>query len=369
MDNGEMDLDYLSDFYKPLAMVFKPFSTVHTTFSNLNDLLTAHNITSIKRVEYNIPNHGHSPLDAIDVYLGNLNKIELHNFAGFVYYNQLEPVNTAKMRSYPYDVIIAVGRNRLTSVVVDIPIHMFPWTSAFFSLKDNADVLYRAPPLDIPSTHRMVRNCQRCTKNNRKCMKMDMNLSCLQCVPGDCSPDPDENIARVEQYYAEIMNTSYGLSAAYQYLLHTVKKAANCSRKPLLSNRDRVTLLTMVRADYNGIANWDAESAILAHCKSAQSVLFRNGKLEIVKERGMESIYGFECIDGLGHASATPHLGFPSSISVRNLLDTAISMVGTMVYTEECIWMRDGQFKPSRVFCVAGMMMHCDVSFVMGWNY
>lgn len=363
-----MDFDtfhYLSDFYKPLAIVFKPFSATHVAFSDLTKLLTDNNIILTKRVLYHAPN-ANSPLDTVEVYLGNLSKTHLQNFAGFVYYNGLEPINAATM-IYAYDVVVAIGRNRQSTAVVDIPVSMFPWSSPLFSIRDTPDVLLRPPPCSLLSTHKMIRSCHRCTAHNRGCVPTPGRLSCIQCKPGECMPSSGENVARSREFHATIMNTAYALSPAYQYLLHTVKKAANCSKKPILSNKDRTLLLAMVREDCNGISDYGSEAAIHEHCKSVQSVYFANGKLEILFEKDMENLYGFQ--DTPAIASATPHLGFATPDSVRNLLDAALSSIGTMVYIEESIWMRDGQFKPSRVFCVAGMMMHCDVSFVIGWNY
>lgn len=377
-ENQELSVDLLTYFegcLHPLCMVFTPFCTTHQSFHDLSSLLAEHQISPYNKVEFRISN-ATGALDAIDIYYGNGTDIELNNFTGFLRFNpQLQPTNNATY-VWKYSVVIAVGRNKLSGEMVDIPISMFPWTSVPFSINSETDIFQRDIPSGYVSMHQLIRACVKCLKRKKPCIRLP-GMVCAGCDVDKCEAEKGEEYGRAEAFYESAAVNSFAFSPAYQHLIQCVKVATQCNKVPRMNAAMRQDLKMLVQTRYSGHANPIAEQEVIRNSRSAQAVEFRHGDMKVLFEKEMQGVFGFTAypqsrLAKVKVASVTPHLGLASPDKSYSIVDAAISRPGEIFYMEDSVMFMEGGkhvFRPARIFMVGGVPSEDCMSFVVGWIY
>jgi hypothetical protein len=369
-------VDYFADSVKPLAMVFSTFNTTHRTYDTVEQLLAEYGVSASNKVELVVP--GDSHLQVIEVYYGNRWSTDLANFLGFINFNGLETQNGATYR-WAYDVIVAVGRLRVGSVdiPVDIPAHMFPFSTVPFSLVDSPDIFNVGVPAVHPVLHTLVRRCSSCATRKRSCLAVP-GMTCQNCAPGTCRPQEGEENGRAQMFYDATAAVSYALSPPYQHLIQSVKAAVGSNKEPKIPHHVRCFLKGLVQ-DRHVTGPRPATSEVLkSNCAAVQVVRFQNGTMSRVYERGVEQLFGFEDYEGcrlskVRVAAATPHLGLARAEKSYSLIDAALSRQGEIFFFEDQIMYKRGPreygFKMARLYLTASVIAEDDMIFTLGWTF
>lgn len=361
--------DLLAESTRPLSMVFQAFVTSHELYRDVATLLAKYHVNAANKVEFLVKN-GNGHLDVVDVYYDHPSDIESSNFMGFLAFNRnLDTVNGATYL-WKYRTIIAVGRNRLSGAMMDIPAYMFPWTMFPFVATSN---LFHEPIVsDAPPRHQLVRTCKTCQKTKKSCIRLD-GMCCTACPPGKCEPVDGEENARAQLFHDSATSNAFAFSPPYQHLIQSVKAAQECSRSPKLNAVARKYLKLLVEEFHVGVVNPVTEQEVFRSCRSAQIVEFLNGRMRVVLEKNMGGVFGFDAYEKtrlkkVKVACCTPHLGLSSPQKAYSLVDAAISRPGEIFYLEECIMLRGGEFVSARIFMVGSAQSEDRMTFVVGWN-
>lgn len=367
-------LEYLEDCCRPLCMIFRPFSTVHQAVFDLATLLEFYQISPSNKIEMAF-DCAQGPLDILDVYVGKKVKEELGNFVGFLQFNEnLKSVNCATY-TWHYDIIIAVGRNRLADVVVDIPLHMFPWTCTPFSI-DDANVFDLEVNSGYISQHGLARCCLLCRKKKKSCVSVG-GMACKSCDPGFCEPSDGEEYGRAQMFYEATAAHAFAFCAPYQHLIQCVKAATKCNKNPKMNSTMRQQLKKMVETAHSNQYNLRHEEHVILNSKSVQTVEFRNGHMKVIHEMNMEGVFGFNKYSKSKHSKnhvtcVSPHLGLATPDKVYSMIDAALSQPGKIFYVEDSLMFKeDGvyTFRPGRIYMVGGIKSEDCITFVVGWTY
>lgn len=353
-------------------MIFFPFLTLHVTYDALPTLLGNYGLTPSQHIEMVVANPD-SAVDRIDVYYGSRAPTELQNFVGFVKYAHL--TSTIAYR-WDYDVIVAVGRNALSGVILDIPVSMFPWTAVCFSV-DATPTIFQSPLLQIPCQpqHTYVRRCFQCSIRKHVCAVLP-GMRCASCDASNlgCHPQEGEEYARAEYFYDRMAATAFAFCAPYQHLIQSVKVKLRCEKAPRMPARSRAELLGfMTTVPFAGYCP-EAEQIILRMCASVQCVRFQNGTMTIPWERNMKDIHGFNAytlcrLVKVRVAAVSPHFGLSSPEKAFGIIDSALDQVGNIFWLEDVFMSPTYKFRLGRMYMVAAIYSEDHMTFTVGWTF
>lgn len=307
-------------------------------------------------------------IDEIHAYIGNRTGVELANFSGFVQLHGLKEGRHGISMVWQYDVVMAIGWNRMAGIVVDIPWYMFPWSPRLFSQLDAPDVLHRpVPPLQATIYHQLAARCRKCAGDKVRCVPAE-GLQCNHCNYMECVPSRKETIARIDACYGLAQSVFFALSPPYQHLLMCTKTAASYNGGPKMSHTQRTQLGALVRDSFVGGDTNIAIEGVDAY----QKVVFRSGKMSVLDSMGIGEL-GFPAPPYLNPrkmaSSCTPHLGVADYRVALTIVDNALEEPGIVHWKEECVW-KGGHFMSARIFSVASIPDVDTIFIVIGfkWN-
>lgn len=271
---------------------------------------------------------------------------------------------------WEYDLIVAIGWNRMTNTIVDIPWYMFPWSPCLFTHLDAPDI-FQCPvqPFLGPISHRLVAACCKCSKQKVKCVQQD-GLQCDHCGYMECVPGQKEDLGRIGACYKLADSVFFALSPPYQHLIMCAKVAASFNGGPTMSCDRRAQLGALVQASFVG-GDESIERIMIEGMDAYQKVVFQNGTMKVVDSR---------CVNRLGFnappystarqaaMACTPHLGVADYRVALTLLDNALEKAGVVCWKDECVW-TGSEFVSARIFSVARIMDANTIFIAIGFKF
>lgn len=364
-----MDLSFLNHLSgtstRTIALVFFPFNTQVVYYDTVEELLSGY--FDIPRESYlRLSVSGHEFMDQVELYVGQPSPIRLDNMARFLRFNSLDVSNIGTS----YAMCIVVGRDSLSGMPVDVPLTTFPWVTTFFKESNDTRFFLTFPSEPQVNPHRLISTCSRCQELHCRCVRD--GLACSTCTRAglDCMPGKDEPTKRRRLALAEVRKNISALCALHQYTLNLF----------LRSHGDQPTRVSTVVALGNFLVatiipkrNPLLEQSLEFYSDAFQHVSIINGEIRLVREVGMEDLWGFELAD-FPHKSdrasrMTPHLGLHKVSDAYSLIDAALETPGELFYLDTCILTRGFLAVTARVMALGIVLSSTHVEIMLGWKF
>lgn len=366
-----MDLSFLDHLTTTTdtvaALLFLPFVTKIIYFESLVALLAEY-FPNPCNPHLQLPVHGHRFWNQVDIYVGDQSPIRLGNLWRFLDFNKLDTVNVGTC----YTFAIAVGRNRLSGMEVDIPPSGFPWVSDFFGIVDNPFFFVTRPQPNMRNPHVLRLTCRTCKLAKKRCLRegMPCNTCHKACIP--CVPNQDEDQRRRRETANECRKNIDVLCPLHQYTINLFVR--RCHGDSPLAATSMAALGAYVQTNTLFQDNTSLEIAVKEYVNSYQKVAFVEGELRLVEEKEMTMIWGFEVGNRWTHkldkiSLVTPHLGMHKPLDAYSLIDAALGNPGELFYVDLCVL--DKAFEPRAVRIVALGATHSatHVQILLGWKF
>ena len=350
---------------RTVALVFFPFSTQLVYYDSVDDLLANH-FGGPREPYLRLSLSGHEYMDQVELYVGQPSTLRLDNMARFLRFNSLDISNIGT----GYGMCIAIGRDSLSGLAVDIPLTAFPWVTTFFRESGDPRFFLTYPSEPQVNPHRLMSTCQRCQDIHCRCLRD--GLCCSPCTRAgvECLAGKEEATKRRRLAFGEVRKNISALCALHQYTLNLF----------LRSHGDQPTRVSTVVTLGNILAativpkrNKFLEESLLFYAGAFQHVSIVNGELRLVHEVGMDDLWGFEVVD-FSHKNdrasrMSPHLGFHKVSDAYSLIDAALETPGELFYLDTCILTREFSPLSARVMALGIVLSSTHVEIMLGWKF
>lgn len=364
-----MDISYLDHLSNTVtnmvALIFFPFATHLLYYDCVDELLMSH-FGMVLEPYLRLPIKGHQFMDQVELYVGNSCSLRLDNMTRFLRFNSLDTSNIGT----GYKMCIAIGRDSLSGMPVDIPLTAFPWVTTFFKESSDPRFFLTFPSELQVNSHRFLSTCRRCQDVHCRCLRD--SLGCSPCTRAgvECVAGKDEAVKRRRLALAEVRKNISSLCALHQYTLNLF----------LRSHGDQPTRVSTVVTLGNMLAvvtrtkrNQLLEESLFYYAAAFQHVSIVNGELRLVQEVGMEDLWGFEVVE-FDHKNdrasrMTPHLGLHKVSDAYSLIDAVLETPGELFYLDACILTRRFAARPARIMALGIVVTSIHVEIMMGWKF
>lgn len=345
------------DFGENVALVFMPFTCMTVTFTTLDALLEEY--ARPKFLETQVwkatPD---TPWDRVDFYVGARTSLPLANVHRFFTFNNW-PVD----RNWNYEVVVAVGYNNLSGIIVDVPTSAFPWCINFFGVS-GTNILDLPLSDTMASEHVFNAACLACTQKKCSCaIGRAEGERCGRCKDSPCIPHPEKEFLRMRRLMVDkMLKDKAVLCPGFQLVLATSGSAYGFNKA--YSSEEKVKLTSIMEAHMSG-RDFMKEQLLRDRGSSFQLVRFKNGRLSILEEINAESRLRFE-VPKSGETSKRalgrlfPHFGIAIPHHAFSLLNSAFENPGEAFATDVKVW-------NSRLE-VGAVRLVVLVQFVPGWE-
>lgn len=346
-----MEWETMDDLFDNIALRFGRFETNMVSFSSLHDLTLG--LTLSGHVDINTTD---SPCDLIDVYVGNVTLNPLYNVQTFFKCNDL-----ACDRVWQYDVVVFVGRNALTGIIVDVPASLFPWCIDYFG----------ATHIDMPfsqetvSDHLFTAACVPCGRLKRAC-NINRQGACSRCRDGVCEPNVAKEIENIRfKFLKQLLASRDILCPALQHLLATCGNANGYTKVHTAADtRSLAQLLTITGRDLQ------KEDFIRTKASAHQLVCFHHGTLRIVEKVNMQRKMGFArtvCKGKYALSINIPSFGMDDPHKAYSLLNTALKTPGHFFFADVVVRDLDLDTSLVRIIIIAQYESADSLWIMAGW--
>lgn len=333
-------------------MVFRRFDASMVTFSSLPALVSTLSLSSIHAFEAD-----NSPCDRIDFYVGNVTNEPLYNLHTFFAHN-----GWVSDRTWKYDVVVAVGYNALSDMIVDIPASLFPWCLDYFGV----DYLDFPISTEIMSEHLFRKACLECRRINRRCALKRVG-GCPKCPEGQCKPNVELELETHHNSVCKAMLINrHALCPAFLHLLTTVGNFTGYHNLGV-NAADTVFLADSMLITGRSIQK---EVFIRAKAVATQLVHFINGRLLIVDEFNMGKRLGFAETTKRGKAGfvgSIPTFGIDNPLKSYSLMNAALRDPGNLKFADAAVWDKDLVVSPARILMLAQYESSESLWIMVGW--
>jgi hypothetical protein len=275
------DLSCFEDLCPKIALVFFPFHTSMVTFDTLDQLLDGFNAHMLHhRVSFL---NAHGPFDRADFFVGNRRETSLANVQRFFNYNEWD-----NDRIWNFDVVVMVGYNSGTNVIVDVPAAVFPWCIDFYGVS-GSNILDQ-PLLQLVDDHVLTAACQACYDGARRC-SLGRMTNCEKCFGGTCKPQINKELDNLRAHYFEaLMKERSTLCPSFQYLIACCGTRYGYNKA--FTSNDKCILGKIFETAVEG-RDLAKEMFIRDKCSAYQLVVYENGALKTVETREIGDRLGF----------------------------------------------------------------------------
>lgn len=352
----------MDTFSSNVALVFFPFHASMVHFSSLPQLLDefgAH--TLVHRVGFLSVDH---PWDRCDFYVGQATDRGLSNVTRFFGHNGWHTDG-----NWAYDVVLVVGYNNLSNMIVDIPAWTFPWCINYMGVvgEDLSDIPF---PEEVVSSHTFSAACESCFTKKSSCLK-GRSGACPRCTTAPCVPQVAKELDNLRtKFVDQLLLQRPTLCPAFQYLLASCGTRYGYSKA--YSAADKAVLRSIVEAGSVMGRDVSKEAFLRERTRASQLVMFKDGQLSILEERGVNSRLGFT-IPGRRVRSKTalgfafPNFGLADPLHAYSLMNSALSDPGGLFVVDVVAWDSNLVASPVRLVALAQFESVSDVFFMVGW--
>lgn len=203
-----------------LAMVFTHFKACLTPFDGISDIMAQFGPLSLLESITLSPEN--MPCDRYDVFVGETNDFTLSNVKRFYAFND---VHTD--RTWCYDVVVVVGYNNLSGIIVDVPPSAFPWCVNPFGESH----IGMPMPNFMVSNHMFRQSCSLCYSPRKCSCAIPRADTCGKCPPGKCIPRAGAELENLRTRMGERLAQDISvLCPPFQHVILSVSTVVRASR-------------------------------------------------------------------------------------------------------------------------------------------
>jgi hypothetical protein len=344
-----------------LCLVFLQFKTFVLGFESVPMITekfgATHLIDTIA-----IPSDG-GPMDQIDIYVGRPNDMTLWNVKRFFHFN-----NLFTDRSWAYDVVIMVGKNAASNIIVDIPQSSFPWCVDIFA--SNGPLL--PMPTEMVSAHQLTAACASCHAPSKCGCLIPRVGDCHRCQPGACVPriGPELTNASMAMIDRMILDVSV-FCPLFQHLFYSVATIFGVIRS--LPTINRQLLKRFIQSDAS-IFRRDVvkEANFKTTVTEFQLVQFSNGALKILDKSVGKDRIRFAVPNKSDRSKAAvgkmfPTFGAASPWEIISLFNSALGSPGDVFVRDLALWDKNLVPIASRLMMMAQVEDVYNIFILVGW--
>lgn len=348
-------------FMRAFCLVFLPFSTFALGLDSVPAITEKFQATHLLET-IDIPADG-GPMDEIDIYVGRPNDMTLLNVKRFFHFN-----NLFTDRSWAYDVVIMVGKNKSSGIIVDVPGSAFPWCIDIFSFEGPLPPM----PEEMVSGHQYSAACASCY-SPRKCTCLIPRVGdCHRCQPGTCVPRVPIELGNATAAMVDriILDISV-ICPMFQHLFYSVATLHGIQR--LLPTINRTLLKRFIESD-DSIFRRDflKEAHFKTIVSESQMVQFSDGKMMILegdvhKDRIRFAVPTKSDKSKIAVGKCFPFFGAASVWDMISLFNSALQSPGKIFMRDMALWNKKLVPLASRLMMMAQVQDVNNVIILVGW--
>jgi hypothetical protein len=357
-----MDLGYLDDFHENVALVFFPCHSSMVTFSHLPQLLSDFG-APLLNLQYTWLNPS-GPLDRCNFYVGRRTDYDLPNIRRFFEYNKWDTDRTWK-----YDVVVVVGYNNLSNIVVDIPPSMFPWCSDYYG-STISNITQLPMPEIMTDDHIFRAVCVSCKFKRRRC-NTKRKGGCDGCGPGACTPQIGMEIDKANISFVDnLLRERSTLCPAFQFFIATCGTKYGYTKA--YTSFEKKMLKCVVQDGSVFGRELSKEAWIRTNCRAHQLVTFINGNMTILESHDLGGRLGFS-VPPVGKKSkqalalAIPNFGIANPHDVYSWMNSAFQNPGEGYVADFMAWDTKLNSAPTRIILMVQFETIDSIYMMVGW--
>lgn len=330
------------------------------SFDTLEQLLDGFNAhTLYHRVSFL---DAYSPFDRADFYVGTRRESVLSNIQHFFDYNEWD-----NDRLWNFDVVIMVGYNSGTNVIVDVPASAFPWCIDYYGVS-GSNILDQ-PLLDLADDHLFTAACQACYDGARRC-SIGRESKCARCRDDTCRPQAYKELDNLRaRYFDALLKDRATLCPAFQYLIACCGTRYGYNKA--FTANDKCILGKIFETAVEG-RDLAKEGFIRDKCSAYQLVSYENGALKILENHEMGDRLGFRSYGASTKGKTAmriviPAFGIADAHRSFSFFNAAMNKPGEVFVADFNVWDKKLNATVVRMMIMAQFESMDKIYVMVGW--